>query len=173
MFTHLCMQCHLNRNTIFPFFVILSKSNINRSQRSKFNKCLKSEGVFLKKKRTNVQLFLWIVIELMPVYRYDREQDEHLISFSLYFCTNQCTFFTYLNGWDNRTATHSHQTNVSDHQHDQDDNIYQSDGEKTFKNSCLWHEIGLQICRPPTFKLEWQTNGIQGFINAFNLPSLS
>ena len=71
-----------------------------------------------------------------PTY-YVREQDECLESFSLYFCTNRCIFFTYLKGWDNRNATHIHQVDVCDYQHDQDDNIYQSDGEETSEKSCL------------------------------------
>ena len=61
---------------------------------------------------------------------YDREQDERLISFPLYFCTNQCIFFTYLKGWDNRNATYSDQVDIRDYQHDQEDGIYQSDGKK-------------------------------------------
>ena len=68
---------------------------------------------------------------------YVREQDERLESFSLYFCTNRCIFFTYLKGWDNRNATHSHQVDVRDYQHDQEDSIYQSDGKKNLKKSCL------------------------------------
>ena len=107
-----------------------------------------------------------------PPNCYDREQNQRLIKFSLCFCASRCTFFIYLRSWDNRNATHSHQVDVHDYQHDQDDNIYQSNCEKTSEKLCLWHEIGLQICRPLIFKREWQTNGLQGCIDASNLPSL-